>query len=299
MNAARLHGGGHLPSLCMPPWLTLDSGPCAPNWNMAFDEALMEQAPATAAPVLRFYGWTERAATFGYFQRFADVEQLTLLRPLIRRPTGGGLVPHDADWTYCLAFPAGHEWHGVKAEESYRRVHDWLRLAFARLGVATELAPCCRPGEGQCFRGYEQHDLLWQGRKIAGAAQRRTKTGLLIQGSVQPPPLALKRGDWQQAMLAVAETEWHVRWKALPGFPADSETATDGAGEGQTQPAQGFEAGAASRIQASQRDAGSTLGRVGVSSSAAVPESVGKRLRARAAELAAAKYSQDDFNRKR
>ena len=47
----------------------------------------------------RFYAWLEPAATFGYFQRFAEVERMTLLRPLLRRPTGGGLVPHAADWT--------------------------------------------------------------------------------------------------------------------------------------------------------------------------------------------------------
>jgi hypothetical protein len=32
-------------------------------------------------------------------------------------------------------------------------------------------------------------------------AQRRNKLGLLIQGSGQPPLLALTRTDWEQAML--------------------------------------------------------------------------------------------------
>ena len=93
--------------------------------------------------MLRFYGWTEPAATFGYFQKYAEVERATQLRPLIRRPTGGGIVPHDADWTYSLVFPPGHEWHSLKAEESYRRIHDWIQSAFAKLKVETELAPCC------------------------------------------------------------------------------------------------------------------------------------------------------------
>lgn len=182
-------------------WYWVDSGASPAALNMALDEALLEAAPRLGAPVLRFYGWTEPAATFGYFQRIAEVERLTRLRPLIRRPTGGGLVPHDADWTYSLVFPAGHEWFHSKAEESYRRAHDWLRRAFAALAVETELAACCqKSGPGQCFIGHEKHDLLWRGRKVAGAAQRRTRAGLLIQGSIQPPPVGLPRAAWPEAM---------------------------------------------------------------------------------------------------
>ena len=59
-------------------------------------------------------------------------------------------------------------------------------------------------GPGQCFVGYEKSDLLWHGKKIAGAAQRRNKLGLLIQGSVQPP-LPLARAAWQQAMCDVGQ----------------------------------------------------------------------------------------------
>jgi len=157
-------------------WLLLNSGPCDAAFNMALDEALLEAMPRLQAPVLRFYGWTQPAATFGYFQKYTEVAATTPLRPLIRRPTGGGIVPHNADWTYSAAFPPGHEWHSLKAEESYRRIHDWLRLAFAELKVATELAPCCKKSlPGQCFAGHEKSDLLWHGQKIAGAAQRRNQ----------------------------------------------------------------------------------------------------------------------------
>ncbi len=195
-------------------WRVINSGPCDAAFNMALDEALLESVSRLGAPVLRFYGWTQPAATFGYFQHFAEIERTTLLRPLIRRPTGGGLVPHDADWTYSLAFPAGHKWHSLRAEESYRRVHEWIQSAFTHLGVQTELAPCCKKtAPGQCFVGYEKSDLLWHGKKIAGAAQRRNKLGLLIQGSVQPPPLSLQRSAWEDAMRQAALAA--VRWSEL------------------------------------------------------------------------------------
>jgi lipoate-protein ligase A len=197
-------------------WYLLQQEKTPAAYNMALDEALLESAPELGRPVLRFYGWIEGAASFGYFLKFTEMERLTLLRPLVRRPTGGGLVPHESDWTYSLAFPPQHPWYGLKAVESYRRVHEWIRDAFARLNVATTLAPVSRSkNAGQCFVGAEEFDLLWQGRKIAGAAQRRTRTGLLIQGSIQPPPISLAREKWQSAMCEVATEQWEVKWNVL------------------------------------------------------------------------------------
>ena len=121
-------------------WLLLNSGKCDAAFNMALDEVLLENISQIGKPVLRFYGWTEPAATFGYFQKFSEVERATLLRPLIRRPTGGGIVPHDADWTYSFVVPPNHEWHLLKAIESYRRIHEWIQSAFAKLKIETELA---------------------------------------------------------------------------------------------------------------------------------------------------------------
>ena len=202
-------------------WLLLNSGKCSPAFNMAVDEALLEAVLRLQTPVLRFYGWTEPAATFGYFQKYADVERATRLRPLVRRPTGGGVVPHDRDWTYSLVFPPTHEWHLLRAEESYRRAHGWIQSAFAELKIVTELAPRCRKSEmgnrkseisSECFVGHVKSDLLWQGKKIAGAAQRRNQLGLLIQGSVQPPPISLARADWENAMCEIACREFGVMW---------------------------------------------------------------------------------------
>jgi lipoate-protein ligase A len=201
-------------------WLRLISGPVHAALNMGVDAALLEAAPSLGQPVLRFYSWTERAASFGYFQKFAEVRQMTRLRPLVRRPTGGGLVPHDTDWTYSLAIPPGHAWYALAAVESYRRVHEWVRAAFIKLGVPTELASGCRKAQpGQCFAGHEKFDVLWHGQKIAGAAQRRTRTGLLIQGSVQPPPIKLDRADWERAMCDAAAEDHGVCWSE---FVADA-----------------------------------------------------------------------------
>jgi lipoate-protein ligase A len=197
-------------------WFLLRQGPNAFDYNMALDEALLESAEKLGAPVLRFYGWRQRAASFGYSQKFSDVEKTTLLRPLVRRPTGGGLVPHDADWTYSLVFPPTHHWYRLKATESYRCVHEWLRDTFAAMGVPTTLSTERQKSiPGQCFIGAEKDDLLWHGRKIAGAAQRRTHSGLLIQGSVQPPPIGPSRESWENQMCRVGEKKLGIKWQTL------------------------------------------------------------------------------------
>jgi len=213
-------------------WLFLNSGKCDAAFNMALDEALLESAASTGSPVLRFYSWTEPAATFGYFQKFTEVEKTTHLRPLIRRPTGGGMVPHDVDWTYSFIVPPDHEWHTVPAEESYRRIHDWLRLAFAELKIETELAPCCKKSlPGQCFAGHEKSDLLWREKKIAGAAQRRNKLGLLIQGSIQPPPVPLRRKQFEAAMCLAAQNFYGAGWSEFSPGETLSRRAENLAGE--------------------------------------------------------------------
>jgi lipoate-protein ligase A len=132
----------------------------------------------------------------------AEIEAATALRPLVRRTTGGGLVPHDLDWTYSVAMPPDHPWYELRASESYERVHRWIQSALALRGVVTELAPCCRKEiPGQCFAGYEKSDVLCLGRKIAGAAQR-----------LWPPSIA--RESWRGSMQVSAARDWGTVFRA-------------------------------------------------------------------------------------
>ena len=201
-------------------WYVLRSDAATAAENMAVDEALLETVRESNRAVLRFYSWSEAAATFGYSQRFEEVSKMTPLRPLVRRPTGGGLVSHDGDWTYSLIFPPTHRWARLRAVESYRGVHEWLRTAFGGTGVETELESRV-PGlkRGDCFARAERHDLLWHGAKIAGAAQRRNRLGLLIQGSVRPPTqdgrTVRDRETWEAAMLFAGAGLFEAEWVTL------------------------------------------------------------------------------------
>ncbi len=202
------------------PWFYVAYQRHRPAWNMAFDEALLRLAPKIGSPILRFYGWKEPAGTFGYFQQYSFATEATSLRPLIRRPTGGGVVPHDHDWTYSLTFPRTHPWAGLRATESYQQLHTWIGAALQTKNIQTQLAgSAIVVAPGQCFIGAEKFDLLSEGRKIGGAAQRRTREGLLIQGSIQPPPQDFTIDEWMDAMRKTGRKLWRARWERLQPEP--------------------------------------------------------------------------------
>jgi lipoate-protein ligase A len=90
------------------------------------------------------------------------------------------------------------------------------------LQVQAELSECCdKPVLGRCFIGAEKFDVLAGGKKIAGAAQKRNKLGLLVQGSIQPPMVrgrTADRGAWEAAFLEIGAREQGIEWQELkPG----------------------------------------------------------------------------------
>jgi lipoate-protein ligase A len=163
--------------------------------NMAIDEALLE---LTEVPAIRFYRWDSPALSFGYFGRFADVAAYMGERDLVRRWTGGGIVFHGEDLTYAIVVPANDPAFLSSSRMLYERIHIALRCALyvTAASVAalyerrTNSATVTDRRYNNCFANPVDGDVMLDGRKIAGAAQRRTRTGLLQQGSIQHADLA-------------------------------------------------------------------------------------------------------------
>jgi len=149
--------------------------------NMAVDEWLAETCDA---PVLRSYRWQPGWGSFGYFVKSAELPQWGVR--WVRRWTGGGIVDHRSDWTYTLFVPNGFGLAEARGGLSYRIIHSALAAALRDAGTAAVLSgvmPAAAGGE--CFRQPVEFDVLAaDGRKIAGAGQRRSLSGLLHQGSV-------------------------------------------------------------------------------------------------------------------
>jgi lipoate-protein ligase A len=167
-----------------------DRAPRAAALNMAIDEALLEIA---TAPSIRFYRWDQPALSFGYFGKFADVETHASERDIVRRWTGGGIVFHGDDLTYSIVIPANDSVFAESSMSIYESVHQALCAAIVATGQHAVVAVVADRGAGVSDAGYNEHcfanpvqaDVLVDGHKIAGAAQRRTRRGLLQQGSIQ------------------------------------------------------------------------------------------------------------------
>lgn len=111
-------------------------------------------------------------------------------------------MDHRDDWTYALVIPRGHALEAARALDSYRAIHTALADALCACGQPAALKDRCEnnaPGGGDdapgctaasgpaiCFTRPELYDVTHPdtGAKIAGAAQKRTKEGLLFQGSI-------------------------------------------------------------------------------------------------------------------
>jgi len=163
--------------------------------NMAIDEALLEAvAQDSSVAYLRTYGWSAPTLSLGYFQRWADAEAEPRWRAVakIRRPTGGGAILHDNELTYALIVPASHPLARPNTA-LYQAVHrafgDILagrNVEARRFGdlnpTAERPPPASRPF--LCFADRDGEDLIFQGAKIVGSAQRRRAGAILQHGSL-------------------------------------------------------------------------------------------------------------------
>jgi len=201
--------------------------------NMALDFLMLQRYPEPGHFRLRHYEWRRPACTFGYSQKIAFVRK-ELPDPdldVTRRATGGGIVDHTADWTFCLVIPRGHELWDQPGPQVYRSIHLSITNALRQLGakVCLQSKPPETPA-GVCFARAEINDVVLEstGAKVAGAAMKRNKRGLLFQGSIWKP--LLPGFDWEAlidvfAQRLAEDTGVESEYPGWPEFDPDEEIA--------------------------------------------------------------------------
>jgi lipoate-protein ligase A len=167
-------------------------------WNMAVDEALLEDAANRGRASLRFYQWRIPTLSLGYFQphRARHSHPPSLTAALVRRLSGGGALLHDRELTYSVCLPSTH-WAARDSAELYGVVHGALISVLATFGLRASLygnQQTEMSGDGDpflCFARRSQADVVLRvaspnggTTKIVGSAQRRRRGAVLQHGAM-------------------------------------------------------------------------------------------------------------------
>ncbi|MFO0939292.1 MAG: hypothetical protein U0930_00850 [Pirellulales bacterium] len=176
--------------------------------NMALDQSMLEATDRDQVVRLRLYRWSEPTVSLGYFQKYVEFESYIQRLPnsiikdlaLVRRATGGGAIVHHHDWTYSISMPAsaaraiGHGASTGLYDSAHQAVVAWLKS----FGMVAELwkpdvtktpvdasEACSTDGCAfLCFQRRHNGDVVLNGYKIMGSAQRRFGTAVLQHGSL-------------------------------------------------------------------------------------------------------------------
>lgn len=174
--------------------------------NMAVDEWLLE---TIVDPVLRIYRWSGWWGSLGCFGDFKQAEHEIANVCWVRRYTGGGVVDHQNDWTYTLVIPNNEVLARSRGAESYRVIHEALLFALNESLNPALSDGAATNGDSLCFRNPVCHDVVdGVGNKLAGAGQRRSKEGLLHQGSVAGSCSDIVSIDRSKRLASALVPEW-------------------------------------------------------------------------------------------
>ncbi|MES2345033.1 MAG: hypothetical protein V4494_03745 [Chlamydiota bacterium] len=173
-------------------WKILDTGTRSAEENMQIDAHLLEELENTA--ILHFYDWEKTSATYGYFldpKEFIDLEAARRRGlDLGRRSTGGGIVFHIWDMAFSVLVPKSAPVFSENTLENYSFVNQAVLRAVKKfLDIPCQLTPDDAPLFDRscsrfCMAQPTKYDLIYEGKKIAGAAQRKRKQGYLHQGTI-------------------------------------------------------------------------------------------------------------------
>lgn len=186
----------------------LATKPSSAKENMEMDELLLNSIADSLDPILHFYEWKSPAFTYGYFTsiekhlNLSEVEKRKI--EIAKRPTGGGIVYHGSDMAFSFLLPSSNKYFSSDSLENYRFVNEIVKNALLEFFYAESLQLFSnKPGLSEepvpfCMAKPTKYDIIVDGKKVAGAAQRKKKTGYLHQGTIS---LAKPSEDFLSATL--------------------------------------------------------------------------------------------------
>lgn len=176
-------------------WKILDTGIDAPEVIMQKDKDLLDTLHLEKDPILHLYEFAPRSATYGHFLKLEEFFDLNKVKEekmhFAKRPTGGGVIFHLWDFAFSALIPATHLRFSHNTLENYATINNPVLAAVEEFlkKAGCELTPddgaILGPGcKSFCMAKPTKYDVMLEGKKVAGAAQRKTKGGFLHQGSI-------------------------------------------------------------------------------------------------------------------
>lgn len=174
----------------------LDTGKSSALANMELDAKLVENLSRLQSPLLHFYDWNTNAGTYGYFTKPEEHLKLAHLErhqlEIARRPTGGGIIFHHYDLAFSALVPASCPQFSLNTMENYAFINTRV-ISALNIFLNGQTIPHLLTEEDKndnsscasfCMAKPTKYDVILNGRKVGGGAQRRTKDGYLHQGSI-------------------------------------------------------------------------------------------------------------------
>ena len=178
-------------------WTLLETGPATAEENMLRDRSLLLDLHSQSTPTLHLYDWTYDAFTYGYFINPEDFFYLEQVKSAgldtARRPTGGGIIFHTCDLAFSVLIPSSHPKFSLNTLENYAFINQAVVVAmrkflgshsFPQLLIREKNQGPSKVSRQFCMAKPTVYDVMIEGKKVGGAAQRRMKQGFLHQGSI-------------------------------------------------------------------------------------------------------------------
>lgn len=171
------------PEIYLNKWLLINDGYHNGYYNMAADEEMLSFDKC----VLRLYGFKPACITIGYFMDAEKTLNQNYLRSnnidLTRRITGGKAVLHDDEITYSISAPLSY--FGKSVLNAYNEVSNVLINTYNRIGInAAKNAENIKTDGNICFAEKSKYEILYNGKKIAGFAQKKCGDRILQHCSI-------------------------------------------------------------------------------------------------------------------
>jgi lipoate-protein ligase A len=162
---------------------------------MAADLYLLDTCAHTNEITLRLYEWDPSAISLGYMQNPGELLDTQACKrdgiAWIRRITGGRAVLHKEDITYSCVFPVSLTWMGTTVAQTYALLSRCLAAGLRRCGIRCsahdallDAQQARREVKLPCFLASNRDEIMVEGKKLIGSAQKRTSTGVLQHGSI-------------------------------------------------------------------------------------------------------------------